>query len=81
MFVPVVVLVGKPLVVQRQNEIFFGHLYKLVSNNLIIKEVGRMTKNGKKETKKDSGEKKTESKNKKKNDCGCGCLPPMKKTK
>lgn len=81
MFTPAVVPVGKLVVVQRRNEIFFGHPYKLVCNNLIRKEVGTMTRSSKRETKKDSGEKKTESKNKKKTACGCGCLPPMKKMK
>ena len=39
------------------------------------------TRSIKRETKKDSGAKKIESKNKKKTACGCGCPSPIKKTK
>jgi hypothetical protein len=39
-----------------------------------------MTKDGKKKQK-GNMLKKTEVKSKTKNSCGCGCLPPVKKTK
>jgi len=53
--------------------IFFTHLYKLISIILIRKEVRTMTKDDKKEPKKQHGEKETEDKRKEKGSCGCGC--------
>jgi len=57
---------------------FFTRIYKLISNNLIEKEVRTMTKNIKKETTEQPEEKNTEVKSEAKGSCGCGCLPPMK---
>jgi len=53
---------------------FFTHLYKLISNNLIRKEVRAMTKDTT-EQKEKPEEKKPDVKTQTKSSCGCGCMP------